>query len=329
MPRVRAAFLKSLPLDWLLAGEPHVRYRTLVDLLGRPQTDAQVLAAKRAISRHKPIRQIFARQNKLGYWGTAKDIYTWWPKKDTTFWLLGMLADFGLSKSNRRIAAACEYVFSTQHDSGGFGWAPPPTPAECFTGILVEALAKLGYADDPRLDNAYAWLASRQRGDGGFWCKNTGQPGMSRQHEPSCPFASLCVLGALSRHPAYRDTELAGKAVGFMLACWQRRGTIKYAGHDSRIGTGWEKLKYPFTDYRILRYLDVLSQFPAARADPRTLQVLAVLEAKRDAQGRFRPESIHKVWSDFDFGQKASPSRWLTLLACRIIQRLGGPRTLT
>jgi hypothetical protein len=54
--------------------------------------------------------------------------------------------------------------------------------------------------------------------------------------------------------------------------------------------------------------------------------VLAVLEAKRDAQGRCRPESTHKVWSDFDFGQKASPSRWVTLLAWRIMRRLSGLR---
>ena len=126
---------RLFPVDWLLAGEPHVRYRTLVDLLGRPETDDEVLAAKRAIPRHKLIRGIFARQNQEGYWGSARDIQAWWPRKDTTFWVLGVLADFGLRRSARRIAVACENVLGMQHPSGGFGWAPPPTPAECFTGI--------------------------------------------------------------------------------------------------------------------------------------------------------------------------------------------------
>jgi hypothetical protein len=42
---------------------------------------------------------------------------------------------------------------------------------------------------------------------------------------------------------------------------------------------------------------------------------------KQDEKGRFKPESIIKVWSDFDFGQKEKPSRWVTLLALRIIKR--------
>jgi hypothetical protein len=270
---------------------------------------------------YRPIRAVLARQHREGYWGTERDIYAWWPRKDTTFWVLGVLADFGLSKDMPRLSAGAEYVFATQLPSGGFGWAPPPTPAECFTGILTEALAKLGYADDRRLAKAYQWLASRQRADGGFWCKNTGQPGGPREAEPSCAFATLCVAGACAQYAGLRGSQVARRATGFLLSCWQRRGKIKYAGHDSQIGKGWDKLKYPFTDYRMLKYLDVLSQFPWVRRDRRIGEVLDVLFSKPDPEGRFYAESIHKAWSDFDFAQKKAPSRWLTLLAHRAARR--------
>jgi len=311
-----------MPIDWLLEGEPFVQYRTLADLLDMPESDKDVEKAKKSINKHGSIKKIFDRQNKDGYWGTPRDIYTWWPKKDTTFWVVGILADFGLSKENTKIARVCEYLFSTQLPEGGFGWAPPPTAGDCFTGILTESLAKLGYVSDARLKKAYQWLTQRQRLDGGFWCKNTGQPGGPREKEPSCAFATLCVLGALIQNPELKKDTITKKGADFLFRCWENRGKIKYAGHDSQIGKGWEKLKYPFTDYRILKYLDAFSQLEFAKKDRRMNSMMDLLITKKDEKGRFYPESIHKVWSDFDFGQKRSPSRWITLMVYRIAKRV-------
>jgi hypothetical protein len=314
--------LDSMPIYWLLEGEPFVRYWALIDLLGGQEDDKEVQGARRSIAKHSLVKQIFDRQNEDGYWGTARDIYTWWPKKDTTFWPLGVLADFGFTRENPNVARACEYVFNAQLPSGGFATAPPPTPLDCFTGILTESLAKLGYGPDLRLKRAYQWLVPRQRLDGGFWCKNTGLPGRPRQNEPSCAFASLCLLGALAQDPELKNGKIARQTVEFLFACWENRGKIKYAGHDSQIGQGWEKLKYPFTDYRILKYVDILSQLEFAREDDRMAPMMDVLLSKADEQGRFHAESIHTAWSAFDFGQKKSPSRWITLLVYRIARRL-------
>lgn len=316
------SFLRAVPLEWLLKGEAFVRYSALVDLLDNDPDDNEVRAVRQYITRQKVIKRILLGQNEHGYWGNPRDIVTWWPKKDTTFWVLGVLADFGLTRQNRRVARACEYVFSKQLPVGAFGWAPPPTPGDCFTGILVESLAKLGFGRDPRLSRAYAWLVNRQRLDGGFWCKKTGLPGGPRESEPSCAFATLCVLGALVQSLELKEGETARRAVEFLFRCWKNRGRIKYAGHDSQIGKGWEKLKYPFTDYKILKYLDILSRSDIARTDPRIARITDRLMKKADRDGRFYAESIHKVWSDFDFGQKKKPSRWITLLVYRILKRL-------
>lgn len=309
---------------WLLQGDPWVRYRTLRDILNKEKDNEEVVAAKRAILRHSLIKKIFNKQNKDRYWGKPKDIHTWWPKNDTTFWILGVLADFGLTKEDKRIAKACEYVFGIQLDSGGFGWDPPTKAYDCHTAILTEALAKLGYLGDSRLQNAYNWLISRQRLDGGFWCKNTGQPGGSRKNEPSCALATTLVLGALAQNTELRNSEITKIGSNFLLKCWENRGKIKYTGHDSQIGRGFGKLKYPFTDYRILKYLDVISQFEFIKEDLRLKEIIDLLFSKQDIQGYFTPESIHKVWQDFDFGQKKKPSRWITFLAYRIENRISG-----
>jgi hypothetical protein len=69
-------------MDWLLEGEPWVVYHTLTDLLDKSEANDEVVVAKSAISRHPLIKKIFDRRNADGYWGNAKGIHTWWPKKD-------------------------------------------------------------------------------------------------------------------------------------------------------------------------------------------------------------------------------------------------------
>lgn len=316
----------TAPVPWLLEGPAFVRYRTLTDVLGRPPEDDDVRRARAAVPRDPAVKRLLDRRNDEGYWGTPGEIFKWWPKKDSTFWVLGVLADLGLTRSDRGLERACEYVLSTQLPCGAFGLRPPPAAYECFTGVLTAALARLGYGEDERLGRAYDWLSGRQRPDGGFWCKSTGQPGGPRESEPSCALASLWVLSAFAACPAFSSGRTARRCAAFLLGCWDNRGKIKYAGHDSQIGSGWERLKYPFTDYRVLHYLDVVSRVTSARRDPRLAEMASVLASGADGEGRFRPESVHGAWSEFDFGQKKKPSRWLTCLAWAIQRRLGRGR---
>ncbi|WXG44350.1 MAG: prenyltransferase/squalene oxidase repeat-containing protein [Promethearchaeati archaeon SRVP18_Atabeyarchaeia-1] len=308
--------------EWLLEGECWVVYRVLTDLMEKGAEDNRVATAQMATYGHPLIKKIFEAQNEEGYWGKPRDIHTWWPKKNTTFWILPVLADFGLTVADNRIARACEYVFTTQLESGGFGWDPPTKPAECHTAILAESLAKLGFLGDPRLQKAYNWLASRQRLDGAFWCKETGQASGPREKEPGCAFATTFVLGALVQNPDMKNTGTANEAIDFAFQCWNNRRKVKYAGHDSSIGTDWDRLKYPFTDYKILKFLDTVSMFDQARERLLESGIVELLLKKRNKNGMFKPESIIKVWSDFDFGQKKEPSRWITFLALRVFKRI-------
>jgi hypothetical protein len=308
--------------DWLFGGDPWVVYRTLTDLMDTEEDDRRVLTARKSVLEHKLIKRILDKRNVSGYWGVPKDLHTWWPKKDTTFWVLGILGDFGLRVEDEELVKATEYVFSVQQERGGFLGFDPALPYDCHTAIITESLVKVGLLSDRRVQRAYNWLLRRQRHDGGWWCKNTGQIGGPREKEPSCAMATMFVLGALAQNPRLRNSEVALRGVDFLFGCWENRGKMKYAGHDSQVGTEWEKLKYPFTDYKILKFLDVLSQFEYANQRLQESEMVNLLLSKRDNQGRFVPESIVKVWSDFDFGQKDKPSRWITLLALRVAKRI-------
>jgi hypothetical protein len=88
------------------------------------------------------------------------------------------------------------------------------------------------------------------------------------------------------------------------------------------MGTDFRKLKVPFVWYDLLHTLDVLTRFEWLWADPRLLDMLERLKSKANDQGRFTIESVWTAWKDWEFGQKKQPSRWLTLLAWRILQRV-------
>jgi hypothetical protein len=50
--------------------------------------------------------------------------------------------------------------------------------------------------------------------------------------------------------------------------------------------------------------------------------MLAMLNAKADATGRFIAEWGCRAWAEWDFGQKREPSGWITLVARRTLQRV-------
>jgi hypothetical protein len=90
------------------------------------------------------------------------------------------------------------------------------------------------------------------------------------------------------------------------------------------MGNDFRKLKAPLVWYDLLHVLDVLARFTWLRSDPRLADMTRVMSQKMGPDGRFTPESVWTPWKSWEFGQKKSPSRWLTFLAWRIIGRMEG-----
>jgi len=49
--------------------------------------------------------------------------------------------------------------------------------------------------------------------------------------------------------------------------------------------------------------------------------MLDVIESKANSDFQFIPESIYRKCEEWDFGQKKTPSPWLTYLCVRILER--------
>jgi len=249
---------------------------------------------------------------------------------------LVFLADLGVKAGDPGIDPVIQRVLSHQSNEGPFQikmqlykrfgglegehdiWMA------CDAPLVVYALARLSLAGEPEVKAAANHLTGLVR-DNGWPCAASplfgGKfKGPGRREDP-CPYANLVMLKALSALPGGIEEPAAKAGIEALLNNWENRRERKPFLFG--MGTDFVKLKAPLIWYDLLHVLDVLSRYPIARDDPRVQEMARLLAAKSDDKGRFTPESIWMAWRGWDFGQKKDPSPWITLLAHRILQRLG------
>jgi hypothetical protein len=321
----------NAPIDWLLAGEPYIQYRTRRDLLDQPEQDPAVQTARAAMLANDQVQALLAELQ--GWPGTVIASHK---SAGQPFHKLTFLADLGLRAGNPQVDVIAAAVLRHQSVEGPFQLPVQPAPGAGGTGqaqwgwglcdapLLVYALATLGFAHDPAVERAVAHLAGLLRANGWPCAVSSalgGFRGPGRKGDP-CPYANLAMLKALSALEEWRDGDACRTGAETLLSLWDA-STTRHP-YMFYMGTDFRKLKVPLVWYDLVHVLDVLSRFPWLRTDARLLDMLAVLKQKADAQGRFTLESVWTAWQDWEFGQKRTPSRWLTLTACGIIRRIEG-----
>lgn len=318
----------NAPIEWLVAGDPWIAYRTQVDLLGRPEDDPQVKSSRQAMLAEPKIQALLA---ELGEWPggvTASHKSAGQPFHKLTF-----IADLGLQADDPGVEQITGRILAHQSDEGPFQ-LPMNIPkayggtgqdqwawALCDAPLIIYALVKFGLGREPKVQMAIEYLTALVR-DSGWPCavaKELGKfRGPGRKDDP-CPYANLAMLKLLSQ-TEQRDSQASRTGAETLLTLWSE--SAERHPYMFFMGTDFRKLKAPLIWYDILSVLDVLARFPWLKHDARLLDMLGILKSKVDDQGRFTSESIWAAWKDWEFGQKRLPSRWLTLLAWRIIQRM-------
>jgi hypothetical protein len=321
--------MADIPIDWLLEGEPWVEYRTRLDLLEQSESDPQVIQARRSMLANPQVQNLVA---ELSNWpGTVISSHK---SAGQPFHKLTFLADLGLKAGDHGMDVIINRILEHQSEEGPFQlssnipvhfggtgmetWAW----ALCDAPLILYALAKFSLQDDPRVKDATKHLARLTR-ENGWPCTVSKELGKFRgpgRKEDPCPFANLAMLKALSALDEWRDSPECHTGAETLLTLWSE--SLTQHPYIFYMGTDFRKLKVPFVWYDIMHVLDVLSRFEWLREDPRLLDMLGVMKSKADEQGRFSLESIWTAWKEWEFGQKKAPSRWLTLLAWRILGRV-------
>jgi len=315
-------------VEWLLQGEPWIEYRTRVDLLEQRMTDPQVIAARKAMIADPKIKTLLA---ELTDWpGTVLNSHR---SASQSFHKLAFIADLGLNVNDLPVKKIIAKVMEHRSDQGPFQ-LPMNIPthfggsgedewawALCDAPVILASLIQMGMHEDPHIQTAMEYLNGLVR-DNGWPCAVSPELGKFRgpgRKDDPCPYATLVMLKALAYVPELRDSKSAKIGVESLLSLWDE--SREQHPYMFFMGTDFRKLKAPLFWYDILHVLDVLSYFKWARKDKRFKEMLKVVESKADGNGQYIPESIWTAWKDWDFGQKKTPSKGLTLFVQRILLR--------
>ena len=312
-----------------LGPDPWVRYALALRGLG-DATDSASLEALRSASVASALVQ-----------GLLDDLNAWpgaplasHKSAEQAFHKLSFAAELGLRRGDPGADRIAALVMAAVSDEGPFALPTKIDPAHGGTGqgnlawalcdapVVLRALVRMGYGEDQRVVHAIGFLANLVR-DNGYPCVVSSSLGAwhgpGRRDDP-CPYATLVMLELLLEAPGLRAGHEARRAAECLLRLWER--SRKEHPYIFWMGDDFRKLKAPLIWYDLVHVLEALSKAEWLRGDGRLASMLEVLEAKRDADGTFSPESVYLRWRDYDFGRKKGPSGYLTAVCLGILARV-------
>jgi hypothetical protein len=177
----------------------------------------------------------------------------------------------------------------------------------------------MGYAMDPRVLKFIDLAVGQQRMDGGWHCALNRARGKKLQNTESCPMDNQNILMLFGQYATLREDNGLNGAISLLLEHWGRRAE-PWRPYGFGIGSQFMKVRYPEAKYGLLKVLDVLSLYPHAIKQPEYHDMLSALVEKSKG-GKYFAESISRSYTQFDFGQVKTPSRWITFLVNRIQKR--------
>jgi len=328
------------PLAWLLSpSDPAVRAATMCRLLHLPRDAPQVTRSRRAAMTAEPIRSILAAQDPEGWWSKPGPGYG--PKYRGTAWQVMFLDQLGADGEHPQVARACDYVLEwCPTTAGGFGMsgrgkevAPPASSVvHCLNGNLSRALIGFGRLDHERVQAAVEWATTRITAEGveRWYASGTSGPGFAcgANDELPCAWGAVKELAALARIPAERRTPPVQRAIDtgveFLLSHDPAAADYPMGWGNTKPNSSWFKFGFP-SGYvaDVLQNAEVLAELGHAQ-DPRLADALSLIESRQDDNGRWMNHYAYngKTWVDFE--PQGSPSKWVTLRACTVLQAAYG-----
>jgi len=339
---------RESPIDWLLErSNPSVRYFTLREILGKPEDAPETMDAKRTIQESAVVQRMLRKQNPQGYWERPDSPYL--PKYKSSYWTLMILGRLGMDRSNEKVEKACDFIFQFQNDDGGFSTESAgsasreyeyrhlknkklPSREEfvsslifesqlsCLTGNMVAALIRMGYANDSRVKKTLGWLVRVQNKDGGWLCPYW-KAHVRDKH--GCFMGTISSMEAFSEVPREGLTKEVSATISRGAEFLLMHHLFKADHHNYRvINKAFSELSFPwFAGYNILRGLDVLTKLGYVE-DHRVGEAIDIILQKRQSNGAWVLENSPKGRMQTDIERKGQPSKWITLIALRVLKRI-------
>lgn len=305
-------------IQWLLAGDPAIRWQVQRDLLDAPQAEWQ--AEQRRLLTEGWAARMLAQQNEDGGWG--RGVYG--PKWTSTTYTLLSLREMGLPRDCPQARRGAEIVIDKL-------LGPTLDAAflrrlvefdRCIAGMVLEICIYFG-VEDERIDALIANLLGEIMPDGGWNCRRHRKPA---PHHSSF-HTTLNVLDGLREVIELRPST---PVLAQVIAAEESARELLAQHHLFRsdktgevIHKTFDKISYPHRwFYDFLRGLAHFARADAPR-DPRLQDGIDLLYQYQDHDGRWHNQVRHSgiVFFPMEGGREAS--RWNTLRALRVLRWWG------
>jgi hypothetical protein len=301
-------------LDWLLQGDPAVRWQTLRDLCNAPEVTWQA-ERQRTLESGWGAR-FLACQDDDGRWGGG--IYS--PKWISTTYTLLTLIGIGIPPATPQAQRGAALVIDDllgEHADAAFQRRLAACD-RCVVGMALQIACSFG-CDDERIELMVANLLQEQMNDGGWNCRRHRRP---RPHHSSF-HTTFNVLDGLRAYvergrTPQREAVLAAEAGALELML--RHGLYKSDHTGEVIDPKFTHLSYPPRwHYDVLRGLVYFARSSAPR-DSRLQDALDLLAARRRADGCWPVQQRYAGKEFFVMEKTGGPSRWNTLRALTVLR---------
>lgn len=297
------------PIDWLLAGDPSIRWQVLRDLVGADHD--RVAVERQRVAVEGWGARLLAAQDPDGRW--ASTLYS--PKWTSTTYTLLLLHWLGLPAGHPQALAGCRQLWegSTFRDGGLTLAKSDRRPETCITAILVLLASSFRYSDE-RIDSAVRFLLAQQLDDGGWNCE-TVRSG-SRHGSFHTSISTLDALleydrsaGSVPVEPAMqRGREFFGEH-------------RLYRSHRTGAVVNPTFTRFPFPPQWHFDILRGLEHFRASGASPddRLRDAITIIRRARRRDGTWPVQRGHpgRTWFRME---TRGPSRWATLRCLRVLR---------
>jgi hypothetical protein len=302
-------------IDWLLEGDPAIRWQVMRDLQDRPAREWERERAKVATDGWG--KRLLAEQAPDGSW--AGGLYT--PKWTSTFYTLLQLAAMGLPGDNTQARAGAQLLLDRGLCAdGGLHYihrvtrpAGPRSSGElCVTGMGLRMLAT--YLAEPRAaEPLVRCLVRAQLADGGWNCQRSSNHGSFN--------TTISVLEGLREWASATDGA-SGVEVAAAHGCEFFLTHRMYRSHRTGKVVKEQMTRFTFPyhwHYDVLRGLDYFQSVDAPR-DERLVDAIELVNARRKPDGRWTMQGRHHGREYIVIEANGEPSRWNTLRALRVLR---------
>lgn len=297
-------------IDWLMDGDPAIRWQVRRDLLRQP--DDAVAAERARVETEGWGAALLDLQHEDGTWGAG----VWTPDDrvgvDDAMLLLALL---GASPDGERTRSAVDRVVR-QVDWGEEWWDHPFFEGEvepCINGRVLVAGARFGHPGELIVER----LLGEQQTDGGWNCY------AGARTDPGSFHSTVCALEGLTAYRAAGGPADVGGAVARAHEYLLTRGLMRRKRDAALIDESWLGFSFPYYwSYDVLRGLDHLRE-AGVPADDRVAEAVSVVESRRQRDGRWLLDHAHSGRPLLTMEAVGEPSRWNTLRALRVLEWAG------